>query len=388
MTDTNKSVSDFTRREMLAAGSLAVGSVALSGRWPTEATAADSSEPIQGFSTYQQLLDAITQKGHKLHTLGYCHDGSPVVAVKVGGDKTPAIFISAGSHSTEHAGPLAAIDLLDSLQTDHAVYVIPCRDPMGLQGFRHVLGFGLGAEPDVSTMKDVEALLRKEGEILYDAEGRLLVLIGDYGYANTGFHQKVEKGARFLDPLKGRRLYFPSNDPQAPGAGPLQRAYTQIVTPDGEVLHINRFHDTAWAPVEVRCTRNLMAEVNPGLVFDLHEYGGSDFWMSARRQKTDEDEIWERRLAHEAVQAVVAGGGTLASEEYSPGSFFDKLEPGVFWLDASKRGEGLNLADFSAKKYGLAFTIETGMRQPFAKRIGMHRAVVQSAVRVFEERYA
>ena len=35
------------------------------------------------------------------------------------------------------------------------------------------------------------------------------------------------------------------------GAGPLERAYTQIGAAD-EILHLNRFHDTEWAPVEVR----------------------------------------------------------------------------------------------------------------------------------------
>jgi hypothetical protein len=310
-----------------------------------------------------------------------------MVAVKVGGKKKPAIFISAGSHSTKHAGVVAAVELLDELKTEHEVYVIPCRDPMGLQGFRQVLSFGLGDESSISSIDEVEPLLRSKGEVLYDADGRLLVLIGEYGYANTSFYRKFDKGTAFLEPLKGRRMYFPSSRTDSPGAAPLERAYTQIVTPDGEVLHLNRFHDTKWAPIEVRCTRNLMAEVQPRLVFDLHEYGGDDFWMSARRQRTDEDEIWERRMASEAARAVAALGASFPDESYSPGSFFEKLESGVFWLDASQRGEGLNLINFAARHYGPGFTIETGMRQDFPKRLAMHKTVVQTAVDVFSERY-
>ena len=35
-------------------------------------------------------------------------------------------------------------------------------------------------------------------------------------------------------------------------------------------------------------------------------------------------------------------------------------EPGVLWLIAAERGEGLNLADYGADRYGPSFTIETG----------------------------
>jgi hypothetical protein len=188
--------------------------------------------------------------------------------------------------------------------------------------------------------------------------------------------------------LKGRRIWFPSRYTDVPGSGLFQRAYTLVVTPEGEVLHLNRFHDTSWAPAEVRCIRQLMAKVKPGLTFDLHEYGGDAFWMSARRQLTDEDEVWERRMAAEAASAVAAMGTKMAAESYSPGSFFTRLQRGVYWLDPSERGEGLNLVDFASRKYGPGFTIETGMRQPFEKRVDQHLRVVQTAVDLFGERHA
>ncbi len=130
-----------------------------------------------------------------------------------------------------------------------------------------------------------------------------------------------------------------------------------------------------------------MAEIQPRLTFDLHEYGDDDFWMSARRQQTDEDEVWELRMAREAARAVAATGASFPNDDYSPGSFFDKLERGVFWLDPKQRGEGLNLVDFAARKYGPGFTIETGMRQNSANRLLMHKTVVKTAVKVFEDRY-
>ena len=131
-----------------------------------------------------------------------------------------------------------------------------------------------------------------------------------------------------------------------------------------------------------------MAEIDPKLTFDLHEYGGDDFWMSARRQRNDEDEKWELRMAAVGAKAVKKAGATFPQADYLPGSFFKKLEPGVFWLNAQERGEGLNLVDFAAHKYGPGFTIETGMRQKLARRVMLQKTVVQAVVSEFEKRYA
>jgi len=376
----------ISRRNFLATSGVAFAAASgASSLWAQSQE--KSSKNMLGFRRYSDLLQTIKKKGHALRVLGYCPDKSPVVAIKAGGDKKPAIFISAGSHATEHAGVVAAVELIDELKTEHEVYIIPCRDPMGLSGFHHTLSLNLGEEPSITSVKEAEALLREKGKILYDSDGRLLVQIGEMGYANRSFYRKVEKGADFLESLKGRRISFPSSYTDVPGTGPLERAYTQIVTPDGEVLHLNRFHDTPWAPVEVMCTRRLMAEIKPRLTFDLHEYGGDDFWMSARRQQTDEDEVWELRMAHEAARAVASLGVSFPDENYRPGSFFEKLAPGLFWLDPTQRGEGLNLVDFAARNYGPGFTVETGMRQKFADRLKMHKTVVRTAVRIFEERY-
>jgi hypothetical protein len=43
----------------------------------------------------------------------------------------------------EQAGVCAAIDLLDELVTEHELWVLPCRDPIGLSGYRHALHLGL-----------------------------------------------------------------------------------------------------------------------------------------------------------------------------------------------------------------------------------------------------
>lgn len=345
------------------------------------------SGTVEPFHSYGELLELLRTRGHKWRVLGYAPDKSPIVAVRAGGDKLPPILISAGSHSTEHAGVRAAVELIDRLKTKHQLWVLPCRDPIGLNGFRYALGLALGEEPKIQALAEAEKLMREKGEVLFDKDGTLLVVIGEYGYANRGLYRQLKKGDRALEALKGRRIWYPSAYQDVPGSALFERAYSLVVTPDGEVLHMNRFHDTAWAPAEVRAIRTLMAEIKPGLTFDLHEYGGDAYWFSARKQRTGDDEAWELRLAGAMIKAVAASGAKLAAEDYSPGAFFTKLERGVYWLDPSKRGEGLNLVDFAAQHHGPGFTVETGMKQPFARRVQQHLLSVETAVRLFEERY-
>ncbi|MBT4981283.1 MAG: hypothetical protein HOL51_19540 [Gemmatimonadetes bacterium] len=340
------------------------------------------------FEHYCDLLDHIKTQGHATETLGRTPDGQPIVAIKSGGDKSPAIFISAGSHATEQAGVSAAVDLLDELDTEHQVYTLPDRDPIGMNGFSYALGLSLEAAPKINTLDEVGPFLREHGEVLYEKDDTVVAIIGEYGYSTHNLYYDLKGDEPWLEALKGRRLYFPNRDPGIEGTDFLQRAYALIVDPTGEVLHINRFHDTPWAPVESRCTRDLMATINPGLTLDLHEHGGDSFWFSARHQQNDDDQQWEENMADAMITAVAASGAALAPEEYLPGSFFTRGPRGVYWLNAGQRGEGLNLVDFAARTYGPSFTIETGMKLPFAERVATCKLVVKKAVEVFAQRYA
>lgn len=80
--------------------------------------------------------ELLKQRDHRPRVLGHAPDRPPLVLLRGGGgDKKPAIFISAGSHSTEHAGVRTAVELLEQLKTRHQVYIYPCRDPIGLNGY-------------------------------------------------------------------------------------------------------------------------------------------------------------------------------------------------------------------------------------------------------------
>lgn len=228
---------------------------------------------------------------------------------------------------------------------------------MGMNGYPYVLSLALREAPNFNSHQELEAILREQGEIFYDEEDILLVMIGEYGFANCNLLGRLGNAPlEILTPFKGRRIFTPMRR-SVEGAEDFQRAYTLIVSPEGELLHLNRFHDTIWVPVEVSCTRWLMAEIQPGISFDRHESIGikDRYWLSVRHQQKEENEVWEQRIARETIQAIADSGAALVEAEYSPEFFFTSSEKGVYWLDASKRGKGLNLMDYAARFYGLAF---------------------------------
>ena len=60
-----------------------------------------------------------------------------------------------------------------------------------------------------------------------------------------------------------------------------------------------------------------MAKIRPGLTLDLHEYGGDGFWFSARHQRSEDDESWEKRMADSMIRAVAGSGAQLAPQGYA-----------------------------------------------------------------------
>ncbi|MGE3777207.1 MAG: hypothetical protein AB7F89_08490, partial [Pirellulaceae bacterium] len=181
----------MSRRHVLQASALAAGTSLFSQ------ARAQTGEAFVPFRTYEQLLQALRDQGRSWTVLGAAPDRSPIVAVRGGGTKQPAILFSAGAHATEQAGVVAAVEVLRTLKTDHEFWVLPCRDPIGLSGFRHALRLGLGEEPELESVDQVDEFLRRHGEVVYDADGTLVVVIGEYGYANRGLYRELPAGARF-----------------------------------------------------------------------------------------------------------------------------------------------------------------------------------------------
>jgi hypothetical protein len=375
---------------------------------------------MEPFETNTDLLSAIEAHGHDYRTLGRAPGGKPLVAVRGGGDREPGIVLTAGSHAGEHAGVRAAVELLERLDTDRRLDVFPTRDPVGLDGYAAALGTALGEQPAVSSFADVADVLRSEGEVVDRRDDVTVALVGDTGFlvrepselpatSHAVGEEHLERLAledpEALAPLRGRRVYLPSGLPDVEGTGILGRAHTEIVSPDGSVRHLNRFHDRDWAPVEPRCLRRLLAETDPGLFVDLHESvsNGERFHVTLRRTGDPATERRAERIGRAGARTVGDAGGTLATWEAKFGDtpvgdhHYTPVEDGVFWLEHADRNRrsaererplyqppGLNSSDFVAEEHGLGFGMDTGMYAPFEERVGQAVAAVQAMVEEYE----
>ncbi|WP_254533999.1 hypothetical protein [Natrinema gelatinilyticum] len=381
---------------------------------------------MHSYSTYSDLLNHLDQLQVEYQDLGIAPNGDPIVAARTGGDETPTIVITAGSHATEHAGVRAAVECVDRLETDHAVYVVPSRDPIGLNGYASALETALDASVSIESFAAVDEILEDRGEIVYDDDELILALIGDTGFATTRPTEELPSCLRLLTRLKefqherpsvlelfrGRRIITPAGHAAVEETGEFGRAYTLVVSPDGELLHLNRFFDRDWAPVETRSVRSLLERVEPGLVIDLHENSeqGKRYHVSLRPTRSGVDFDEEERIGARIVDAVRDIGvplttdedifgdkldvvGRTADEDRSRDSsdrFYSRSGTGAYCVDPNvtsppRSGEGLNAVDLAAEKYGFAFTTETGMHGPFEQRVEAAVVSVKAAIDAFEE---
>lgn len=382
---------------------------------------------MDGYDTYAELLASVEERGHGYHTIGHAPDGSPLVVIEAGGDVEPPILVTAGAHATEHAGVRAAVELLDELETDRRVLVVPTRDPVGLNGYEYAVETAVDEPISFDSFSGLADVLRSHGDVVFEGDDEtVLALIGDTGFAtreptpekssclslmSTLKEHAADSDSDLLDPFEGRRIYAPAGHTDVAETGDFERAYTFLISPRGEFMHLNRFFDRAWAPPETRCVRDLMADVEPALTFDLHESSrqGPRYHLSVRPTRTDEEDEWEERVASAILDEVETAGFTLATDEDIFGNaldvvahssdgdepddssanhlFYSKLERGAYRVDPNatappRRGEGLNAVDYAAENYGLAYTTETGMHGTFEDRVRAAVVSVQTAADV------
>lgn len=356
---------------------------------------------MEPYETNEGILAAVAERADDHRVLARGPGGRPVVAAETGGDREPAVMVTAGAHATEQAGVAAAVELLDRLDTDHRVSVVPTRDPLGVDGYATALEMALGEPVSFDTYDELAELLRTESRVVVDDDGVILGLIGDYGFASTRPTADTPSAYRLsnaidglagtsdVDPLRGRRIILLSGQPDVEGTGDFGRLYTRVVSPNGENLHLNRFIGDEWAPPESRAVRELADSVEPGLFVDLHEYSGDSYWVSTRPKSDETDRRRELSIGRAMIETVDdAGGDRLPLTEFVDGNpddhFFTELETGLWDLDYRERGEGFNATDYVAERHGLAFTNETGMYLPFEERVETAVRSVERAVREFE----
>jgi hypothetical protein len=359
------------------------------------------------YPTSTSVHAAIRSSGKPVRRLGTTFGGEEVLCFETGGERLPPILITAGAHTPEAAGVVAALRLLEELETDRKTYIVPLRDPFGFNDFDYCLSYLLGRPTAVASHAETVDLVRRSGELLWDRDSLAIGLLGEaaivtmetgddplgydlvLGYLNLALAAEPA----LIHALSGRRFFVPALMPISEGTGRYGRTYTGFVSPEGKTLSISQFFDRDDAPPEVAGLRTLVDEIRPGITFDCHEDGGQGFYLPARR-KPDEPERSER-IVRAMRDAVAASGYPLADlashverakryRPYWPIYHTDSGEPGLFWTEALKRGIGYILVDY-VLRYGFAMPTETGAELPLADRAACHVRAVLSGLRAYEE---
>jgi hypothetical protein len=350
------------------------------------------------------VLGRARELGLPEEVIGHAPDGTPIVAFRSGGDRQPAIVVSAGAHGDEPSGPLGALALLSELDTDRTVYTVPVRDPLGWNGYRRALGFALGRPVELPDHDAAEALLRSQGRVLLDEAGILIVEIGGLGFAFkrpapdtigpreiwNGLGVLLAERPELIGPLLGLRLILPSNLAGIEGCSHFDRAYTVLVTPSGLPGNLNRFFGGWMQPPEVAGVQRLFERVGAGLVLDLHEGQGSDFYLFVSGTFGDE----ARHLAETMIAAVAADGHDITTLERLAARLTPEIVaslrsegPGILRGDLGGGDAGDSFSSF-ASRTAIGFTTETGRWTSLATRVQQQVVAVQATVAAFAQRPA
>jgi hypothetical protein len=333
--------------------------------------------------------------------LGSVLGGFDVLCAVAGGKKDPAILITAGSHADEVAGVHAALALLRGLVTQHKLYVIPVRDPFGFEGYRANLQFAAGSSVRIEGPADVYEVLRGKGKVLYENNTYVVAEVGQYVFAydvgvdfptssvGRRIEDVVQQDRKALERLAAaKRVVAPWNLPMPRHGDYFRRgARGMIVTASGFVGNFNRFFDVKDAPAEIQYPRNLVDELKPGLILDLHEGYGRGFYV----YKPESADPSIDRIASALTAAVQDYGGQTSTPE--------ELQP--FWgpklgHDRSYFGNGTFYAGSSIRSgfsqycqtLGPAFTFETGAFNPISWRTDLHVWAAVAAIKSWESSQA
>ena len=356
--------------------------------------------------TTDGVLDAMKSSGKPLEEWGQAIDGTPMLGVRTGGDKQPAIFITAGAHCTETAGVHSALNLLEMLNTEHEVHILPLRDPLGFGGVNRCLSYAAGEPVQVADTGACLEFLKANADLLWHADEAYVFKLGDLGFmwdiprpGLDTFWRQFNLMAHLNDdepdviqPLRGHSVMLANVNSDIEGSGAMQRCYHTIVDTAGQWLHLNRYLGQEDAPPEVAAVNRVMQTVEPGLTCDLHEGNGNGFWMPLTKPEENPERVVEMTRAY--FDYIRNKGYPITDyEEWKATDQTNASDPnwllpepeleGLFWLNALLKGEGHNLITYS-HLFGIAYGTEAPMAQPLAMRTDGITNGILKAIEVWE----
>jgi hypothetical protein len=352
----------------------------------------------------RQLGERIRQSGLPYETLGRTALGREILCVELGGTKDPPIVITAGSHAPEWAGPLAALELLQTIETGHRVYLVPCRDPLGLDGFCACASEATAAACSGESMAELWSLIEEYGEMAFDQEGIHIATFGEIGAIVVDESQirqfvveqhylpeMVPTRPDLIKRLAGRYLFFVERWEEGwygwRGSPLHHPAEVLYVSPHGATGNLNRFFDREDAPVEVACIRDLIDRVKPGLVLDLHEGFSDKFYLVV---PLSDDPLQDRIARAMAATARDLNVPLATFDELAPlwgpklTAAFHDLGDGIY------SGDHMNLAvslGSYGRRYGATVTTEAGMDAPIEQRVRLIARAARTAIAIYEAHF-
>jgi len=359
--------------------------------------------------TTADVLEALRASGKPLHEWGRAIDGTPLLEARTGGDKQPAIFITAGAHATETAGVHAALNLLHVLDTEHEVHVLPLRDPLGFGGINRCLSFAAGQSVEVPNHRAVLDYLLAHGQLIWHEEAMHVFELGDIGFiwdtplpgVNNfrSIHSRMLSLTReepdVLRSLWGKSVMLMCAMVGVEGSGEMRRCWHGVLSARGEWLHLNRFFSRDDAPPEVAALDRLMQSVCPGLTCDLHEGGDEGFWMPLHEPKENPERVVGMAKAY--FEYIHSRGYPITTYEdwvtiertfprgYPPNHVRpEPCLPGALWGDVLLTGEGHNLGSY-ASLFGIGFDTEGPLKRPLVMRVDSITNGILAAIEVWEE---
>lgn len=340
----------------------------------------ESVEEIQGW---------IAEAGLEHDVLGVNFTGQPMIRIKRGGGSGRPVVITAGAHAGEPSGVLAALLLARDYAFDAPTYIVPLRDPFAWQGYEAALRSIAGRPtPGITDYASSLKAILSVGQEIHSDGSLVLAQVGDVVFATMppasppigprqleqAVNLALAQDSALASRVRGKRVVFPSNaGPKAEGVGDYQRSFSATIRGKGIVADMNRGFGGGEEPSEVALLRELVDDVRPGLVLDLHEGQGATYYVFVGADSPHANTVPYARAALAAMGADGHPPVTLDDLERSFGprirEGLTEPEPGMMVGRVQNPAlEGTSFGNY-CDRYCPSITTETGRWAPLADRV-------------------
>ena len=345
---------------------------------------------MEGMTT-QRAAQALNESSGILHHWGSAVDGAAILSAQCGGQRKPAVLITAGVHAHEVGGVWAALELMEQLQTQQEVHILPLRDPFGFSGVNHCLSFAAGSQIALADHASILGYLGEHASIIWQQDDINCFKLGDLGFVwhpelkglesfqrvNAQMTAALKEEPFVFSALFGKRVMMVNPAPYSEPGARMARCWHAWISTDGRWLNLNRGFGEAEQPAEVSALQNALEIIQPGLVIDLQEDDTAGFWFA--RPFSHRDDPLTSHLFSAAFETIqekqiplyhASQMKTEIHRDLEIQGFLqpDEMFPGVYWLNQTLLGQGENFLSYAGHR-AAAIGIEAPMKLPLKRRV-------------------